>query len=135
VKQKDACLCKVPKEAEEVVFEDPESQRSHQCWNLGRVLPGQRDAALLWADFFSELLLEEGWTRSKANPTLYRLEKKGKIVGVCIVHVDDVQMAGKIKNIQPTLDKLSEKVKLQIEGPFLKEMEYENGFHQHQSDS
>ena len=70
VKQKEACLCKVPKEAEDVVFENPESQRSQQCWKLGRVLPGQRDAALLWADFFAEMLQEEGWTRSKAAPAV-----------------------------------------------------------------
>ena len=40
---------------------------------LLRVLPGQRDAAVLWSDFFNEeLVQEDNFERNLACPTLYR---------------------------------------------------------------
>ena len=39
---------------------------------LLRVLPGQRDAALLWSDHFASTLQEQDFSRSVACPTLFR---------------------------------------------------------------
>ena len=97
-------------------------------WKLKKVLPGQRDAALLWSDFCDDLLKAEGLERSTAIPALYRLVVNKKVKAVCVVHVDDLQFAGFVKYVLPILKKLGLKVKLQIEGPFLTEEEREAGF-------
>ena len=92
-------------------------------WKLKRVLPGQRDAALLWSDFCDDLLKNEGLERSTANPALYRLvviiDGRKVVRAVCVVHVDDLQFAGIIDIVVPLLERLQKKVKLQVEGPFL----------------
>ena len=56
---------------------------------LERVLPGQRDAALLWSDFFSDDLKDQGMER--ACPTLVRTDAGSMVV----VHVDDIQAGEK----------------------------------------
>ena len=109
------------------------SSFSSWCWKLRRVLPGQRDASSLWSDHCDELLTGEGFERSTGNPALYRLLKtssngKKYVAAICIVHVDDLQMAGKQKTVEPILRSLEKKVKLQIEGPFLTEEEYNRGY-------
>ena len=131
VPQKTPCLCRVPEEAAHVV-ESMQSTREQSprswCWKLGRVLPGQRDASSLWSDFCDELLVAENFERCQGVPALYRLKENKKVVAICIVHVDDLQFAGKKKTIEPILAHLKKKVNLQIEGPLLSEEDYEKGF-------
>ena len=131
VPQKTPCLCRVPEEATHVV-ESMQSTREQSprswCWKLGRVLPGQRDASSLWSDFCDELLVAENFEHCQGVPALYRLKENKKIVAICIVHVDDLQFAGKKKTIEPILAHLKKKVNLQIEGPLLSEEDYEKGF-------
>ena len=132
VPQKTPCLCRVPEEAAHVV-ESMQSTREQKqprswCWKLGRVLPGQRDASSLWSDFCDELLVAENFERCQGVPALYRLKENKKVVAICIVHVDDLQFAGKKKTIEPILAHLKKKVNLQIEGPLLSEEDYEKGF-------
>ena len=76
VPQKVNVLCRIPSEAEAIVAKMvgvPIDSLKHFRWKLKRVLPGQRDAALLWSDFCDDLLKNEGLERSTANPALYRL--------------------------------------------------------------
>ena len=131
VPQRTPCLCRVPEEATEVVQAmqgQPEQNPRSWCWRLGRVLPGQRDASSLWSDFCDGLLVAEKFERCQGVPALYRLVENEKVVAVCIVHVDDLQFAGKKHTIEPILAHLKKKVNLQIEGPLLNEEEYEKGY-------
>ena len=135
VPQKVKLLCRIPSEAEAIVakmMEVPVDSLQHFRWKLKRVLPGQRDAALLWSDFCDDLLKSEGLERSTANPALYRLiviiDGRKVIRAVCIVHVDDLQFAGIIEVVVPLLERLQKKVKLQVEGPFLTPEEREAGY-------
>ena len=80
------------------------------------------------ANFVQNFLQQEGYEKSIANPALFHLIKNGKVVSVCIVHVDDLQAAGKVAVVKPVLEALAKKVKLQVEGPFLTEEDYRNGF-------
>ena len=43
--------------------------------------------------------------------------------GILVVHVDDIQAAGKSSNLEPTLSKLGETYELKVGGPFLTEQE------------
>ena len=128
VPQRTPVLCRVPEEAMNVVQELLESW----CWRLGRVLPGQRDASSLWSDYCDELLVQEGFERSVGSPSLYRLlqgeGERRKVAAVCTVHVDDFQLAGKEHTVEPILERLRKKVKLQVEGPFLTKEDYERGY-------
>ncbi|OLP88290.1 Copia protein [Symbiodinium microadriaticum] len=79
-----------------------------------------------------DAFLQENFERSKGIPSLYRLlqeneEGEKKVVAICIVHVDDLQFAGRVGTIEPILAQLKKKVTLQVEGPFLKEDEYQRG--------
>ena len=135
VPQKVKVLCRIPSEAEAIVAKMvgvPIDSLKHFRWKLKRVLPGQRDAALLWSDFCDDLLKNEGLERSTANPALYRLiviiDGRKVIRAVCIVHVDDLQFAGIIEVVVPLLERLQKKVKLQVEGPLLTPEEREAGY-------
>ncbi|OLP87994.1 Retrovirus-related Pol polyprotein from transposon TNT 1-94 [Symbiodinium microadriaticum] len=80
-----------------------------------------------------DAFLQENFERSKGIPSLYRLlqeneEGEKKVVAICIVHVDDLQFAGRVGTIEPILAQLKRKVTLQVEGPFLKEDEYQRGY-------
>ena len=135
VPQKVKVLCRIPSEAEAIVAKMlgvAVDSLKHLRWKLKRVLPGQRDAALLWSDFCDDLLKNEGLERSTANPALYRLvvmiDGRKVIRAGCIVHVDDLQFAGIIEIVVPLLERLQKKVKLQVEGPFLTPEEREAGY-------
>ena len=125
--QRTPLPCRVPEEAMDVVQELLESW----CWRLGRVLPGQRDPSSLWSDYCDELLVQAGFERSVRSPSLYRLlqgeGERTKVAAVCIVHVDDLQLAGKEHTVEPILERLRKKVRLQVEGPFLTKEDYEGG--------
>ena len=84
-----------------------------------RVLPGQRDAALLWSDHFASTLQEQDFDRCVACPTLFR----DKMKSILVVHVDDIQAAGKNRSLAPVLSTLGKTYELKIEGPFLTEQE------------
>ena len=88
-----------------------------------RVLPGQRDAALLWSDHFAGTLKKQNFDRSIACPTLLRDDRNS----ILVVHVDDIQAAGKSSNLEPKLSKLREAYEPKVEGPFLTEQELEVG--------
>ena len=87
-----------------------------------RVLPGQRDAALLWSDHFAGTLKQQNFDRCIACPTLFRDDRNS----ILVVHVDDIQAAGKSSSLEPKLSKLGEPgetYELKVEGPFLTEQE------------
>ena len=118
VPQRNRTACEFPKEYVELVGED-----DPQCRNDGflllRVLPGQRDAALLWSDHFASTLQEQEFSRSVACPTLFRDTRNS----ILVVHVDDIQAAGKSKHLEPVLNKIGETYELKVEGPFLTDQE------------
>ena len=118
VPQRNRTACEFPKEYVELFGED-----DPQCRNDGflllRVLPGQRDAALLWSDHFASTLQEQEFSRSVACPTLFRDTRNS----ILVVHVDDIQAAGKSKHLEPVLNKIGETYELKVEGPFLTDQE------------
>ena len=61
-------------------------------------------------------------------PALFRLIRHDKVVSVCVVHVDDLQVPGKPADVTPTLKSLAKKVKLQFDCPFLTEADCQNSF-------
>ena len=122
VPQKTRCACHFPKEYLDM-FGTQDPNCNTEGLLLLRVLPGQRDAALLWSDHFAGTLKKQNFDRSIACPTLFRDDRNS----ILVVHVDDIQAAGKSSSLEPKLAKLRETYELKVEGPFLTEQELEVG--------
>ena len=118
VPQRNRTACEFPKEYVELFGEEDPNCRNEGLLLL-RVLPGQRDAALLWSDHFASTLQEQDFDRCVACPTLFR----DKMKSILVVHVDDIQAAGKNRSLAPVLSMLGKTYELKIEGPFLTEQE------------
>ena len=118
VPQRNRTACEFPKEYVEL-FGDEDPQCRNDGFLLLRVLPGQRDAALLWSDHFANTLQEQQFSRCVACPTLFRDTRNS----ILVVHVDDIQAAGKSKHLEPVLNKIGETYELKVEGPFLTDQE------------
>ena len=117
VPQRNRTACEFPKEYVELFGEEDPNCRKEGLLLL-RVLPGQRDAALLWSDHFASTLQEQDFDRCVACPTLFRDKTKS-----ILVHVDYIQAAGKNRSLAPVLSMLGKTYELKIEGPFLTEQE------------
>ena len=92
-------------------------------------VPGQRDASLLWSECCACPLEAEGYEKSVASPRYFVSPRMTRpCLCVLYMHVDDLQVAGKPSDVTSILQSLASKVKRQVEGPFLKEPEYRNGF-------
>ena len=118
VPQRNRTACEFPKEYVEL-FGDEDPQCRNDGFLLLRVLPGQRDAALLWSDHFASTLQEQQFSRCVACPTLFRDTRNS----ILVVHVDDIQAAGKSQHLEPVLSKIGETYELKVEGPFLTDQE------------
>ena len=118
VPQKNRTACEFPKEYVEL-FGDEDPQCRNDGFLLLRVLPGQRDAALLWSDHFASTLQEQQFSRCVACLTLFRDTRNS----ILVVHVDDIQAAGKSEHLAPVLNKIGETYELKVEGPFLTDQE------------
>ena len=66
------------------------------CWySLGKVLPGQRDASLLWHDEFTSFLHEKfGAVACRAYPSLLKIDLGKRGVCLIMLHVDDMMYDG-----------------------------------------
>ena len=100
------------------LFGDQDPNCRNEGLLLLRVLPGQRDAALLWSDHFAGTLKQQNFDRCIACPTLFRDDRNS----ILVVHVDDIQAAGKSSSLEPKLGKLGETYELKVK-PFLTEQE------------
>ena len=58
-------------------------------------------------------------SRCVACPTLFRDTRNS----ILVVHVDDIQAAGKSQHLEPVLSKIGETYELKVEGPFLTDQE------------
>ena len=76
-----------------------------------------------WSDHFAGTLKKQDFDRSVACPTLFRDNRNS----ILVLHVDDIQAAGKSSNLEPKLSKLRETYELKVECPFLTEQELEVG--------
>ena len=118
VPQRNRNACEFPKEYVEL-FGDEDPQCRNDGFLLLRVLPGQRDAALLWSDHFASTLQEQQFSRCVACLTLFRDTRNS----ILVVHVDNIQAAGKSQHLEPVLSKIGETYELKVEGPFLTDQE------------
>lgn len=85
-------------------------------WQLGKVLPGQRSAAMYWFDSFVLVLKRLGFIQCLNMPSILKHQNKKLVINI---HVDDELIAaGSVEEGAWLIEKLSEIYKLSVEGPF-----------------
>ena len=91
----------------EVYIKPPrESNSPNKLWKLNKCLYGLNDASRKWFEEMERRFDELGFHKSCQDPALYIYKKKGKILGIVALHVDDFMHAGDDnfrKNIMPKL--------------------------------
>ena len=106
---KDAFL-QVPQQ-EYVVVQTPQwvkemNPNSPRFWRLLKCLPGQRNAALRWYEYFRKVVEEEKFEAYEGMPTVMRHATKRIFL---TIHVDDVLAVGAREDVQWFVDKFSKK--------------------------
>ena len=71
---------------------------SHWLWKLLKAAYGLDDAPLLWRKAIGDFLLDHGWVESHYDRCMYYKragnDKRGRLVGVLTLHIDDEVAAG-----------------------------------------
>jgi hypothetical protein len=83
-----------------------------------KVLPGQRDASLLWNADFSEVAKAIGFEQSKVCPAIYGMGRTASLM----IHVDDGVMEGPVDTLmEQVVPALKSKYNVSVQGPFMHE--------------
>ena len=118
---KDAFLM-VPQE-EIIYVQIPEwvrqqTGKEHTHWLLRRCLPGQRNAALRWHQYFGNLCEGAGLTAFPGTPTVLR-HKDVQRQMYANVHVDDILLVCKPEDVKWFQDNVGSGLSMKIDGPHL----------------
>ena len=88
---------------------------SEDLWELRRVLPGQRNGAQRWFNYFSDFLKELGFVQCTAMPSVMRHSIRKVVINI---HVDDELVAAEnVAEAHWFMNELRKKFKIQVEGP------------------
>ena len=91
-------------------------ERGHTHWLLKRCLPGQRNAALRWRNYFNGLCTAAGLTSYPGSPTVLKHENIDRKIFVN-VHVDDILLICKPEDVPWFTKNICSGLKLKIDGP------------------
>jgi len=94
VPEQEFVIIKVPGWIQQL---QPEGEPVEEFWMLRRCLPGQRNAALRWSDYFGGLAKERNFEACKSIPTIYRHQQKQMLMNV---HIDDILLIGTTKDCE-----------------------------------
>ena len=117
---KDAFLCVEQQEEMFVVIpqwiRDLSPEDRFTVWRLKRCLPGQRNAALRWFEYFSNLCQSAGMESYKGCPTIMKLVNSERRVYLS-VHVDDVLLVGNEKDLEWFKKEVASGLTIKVDGP------------------
>lgn len=84
-----------------------------EYWQLGRCLPGQRNAAQRWAEHFGAICAEHGFENFQGG-TIYR-HRSGE--AYLSIHVDDIILVASEEFCISFYREISKKMKAKLDGP------------------
>ena len=117
---KDAFLCVEQQEEMFVVIpqwiRDLSPEDRSTVWRLKRCLPGQRNAALRWFNFFSNLCQSAGMESYKGCPTIMKLVNSERRVYLS-VHADDVLLVGCERDLEWFKKEVASGLTIKVDGP------------------
>ena len=123
VDQIELVACRFPAEFVELMRISQEDAKKF-AWIVWKVLPGQRNAAALWAKHLACDLVSLSFSRCPLAPSMYK-DKDGTLL---IVHVDDVQGMGNEYCLRNLVTALKKKYVVSLEGLFLLAEDYARGY-------
>ena len=85
-------------------------------WRLKRCLPGQRNAALRWYEFFAALCTKADMEPYKGCPTVMKMTKGNHRLYVTI-HVDDILIVGNKDDLEWFKQNVVKNMTVKIDGP------------------
>ncbi len=88
-------------------------EQNEEFWMLKRCLPGQRNAALRWNDYFGTLAKERGF-EAKSIPTVYRHQQRQMFMNV---HIDDILLVGSTEDCEWFEKEFNKVLKMKKDGP------------------
>ena len=111
VPQQEFVVIKVPEWIQQLSNED---EPREEFWMLRRCLPGQRNAALRWSDYFGELARERQFESCRSIPTIYRHQKRQMLMNV---HIDDILLVGSTEDVEWFESEFNKVLKMKKDGP------------------
>eukprot|EP00434_Breviolum_minutum_P013358 symbB.v1.2.011770.t1/scaffold750.1/size323489/22 len=111
VPQQEFVIIKVPGWIQQL---QPDGEPVEEFWMLRRCLPGQRNAALRWSDYFGGLAKERNFEACKSIPTIYRHQQRQMLMNV---HIDDILLIGTTKDCEWFEEEFSKVLKMKKDGP------------------
>ena len=85
-------------------------------WQLLKCLPGQRNAALRWNEYFTELCTTVGFEPYQGCPTIMRLIDGTRRIYLS-VHVDDILLICKPADVEWFTQTAGKKLTMKVDGP------------------
>src|SRR5215469_14787781 len=96
----------------EVYIVPPEGYSDNKVWRLKKAVYGLKDAARKWYETLIQILRETGGTRSLLDGTIMRWKERGKLIGVMVIHVDDLCYGGNGYFNEVIIGKIKEKLRI-----------------------
>ena len=110
VPQQEFVVIKIP----EWIRQLNDDEHNEEFWMLKRCLPGQRNAALRWNDYFGTLAKERGFEACKCIPTVYRHQQRQMLMNV---HIDDILLVGSMEDVEWFESEFNKVLKMKKDGP------------------
>ena len=95
---------------------DLSDNKQHNVWELRRCLPGQRNAALRWHEYFSEKCIEAGMVAYPGCPTIMMLVNEQRRIYLNI-HVDDILLVCNDEDLKWFQEKVTNQFTIKMDGP------------------
>ena len=111
VPQQEFVIIKVPGWIQQL---QPDGEPVEEFWMLKRCLPGQRNAAVRWSDYFGGLAKEKNFEACKSIPTIYRHQQRQMLMNV---HIDDILLIGTTKDCEWFEEEFSKVLRMKKDGP------------------
>ena len=109
VDQRELVIVEVPQWIRRIV-----NKPDLQYWRLKKCLPGQRNAALRWCEYFTDMCTEHSYEHFPGS-TLFRHKDRMDLLSV---HIDDIIQVADKQSCLGFREVFSERLKLKMEGPF-----------------
>lgn len=106
---------------EEVYLKQPEgfasTEKPDWVWRVKASLYGLKHSPRAWNSLLTKELVSFGMVQSPHDPVLFTQRRDGKVVGLVIVHVDDLILAGEKSFMKEMGPKIKSRFKMSKVGP------------------
>ena len=98
----------------EVFIRPPKDWKTgeNQVWKLNKAVYGLKDAARMWFNKVKKTVTELGGCCTSLEPTLFKFENRGELIGIICSHVDDFCYGGNERFLREVIGTLKSRLKV-----------------------